>query len=221
MNKIRVISLHNKPIDEVTYILTKDEWKECLIIDPFNYENIDLWLQSNKKTCSYVFLTHEHYDHIAAVNQLREKFLAKSVASENCAKRVANARKNLSVYFDALLDMHGIPVTTRTEPYTVDKIDITFCHQYDMIFHGVVIHFVETPGHSPGSVCIEVEGCIFTGDSLLKDTPVITKFPEGNRIDYLNVTLPYLKEICENTVVYPGHGESFLMRDSKFINVTE
>lgn len=213
-----VYALHNKPIDEVIYFITRNDWNDCIIIDPFEWEGIKTWLATNKKRCSLVILTHEHYDHIGAVNQLKKEYRCTIVASEKCAECVADFRLNFSAYYDVLMQLHGYKENIKTNPYTIEKIDITFNRQLDLYFHDTKIHLVETPGHSPGSICIEIGSALFTGDSLLRDTPAITKFPKGSKKDYNNITYPYLITIDRQTMVYPGHGESFFMKDNQFIN---
>ena len=69
--------------------------------------------------------------------------------------------------------------------------------------------FHHIPGHSQGSCCILLNNkVLFTGDSLLAEYPVITRFPGGSSKDYKNISLPFLKSLNPNLVVYPGHGKS-------------
>ena len=40
---------------------------------------------------------------------------------------------------------------------------------------------------------------------------------EFGRREYKNKALPYLQSIPKNRLIYPGHGEPFIMGDSKYI----
>ena len=86
--------------------------------------------------------------------------------------------------------------------------DITFDTEYTFHWNNTIFHFISTPGHSPGSCCILInDELIVTGDSLLSEYPVITRFPGGSTKDYQEKTLPYLKSLNKELIVLPGHGK--------------
>ena len=58
---------------------------------------------------------------------------------------------------------------------------------------------------------------MFTGDTLLGDNAAITRFPGGNTNDYKHIALPYLRSLDKNLIVMPGHGEPFVLSDTKNI----
>ena len=58
---------------------------------------------------------------------------------------------------------------------------------------------------------------VFTGDTLIQDTSIITTFPGGNKVDYENITLPYLKRLRKDTIVMPEHGDPFILKDTNNI----
>lgn len=215
---LQVTTLHNPPIDEVTYLVWREDWSDYLAIDPYGYERIAAWQKEHDKRCAYILLTHEHYDHIGAAGELRQQEGCQIIASEACSAGAGDPRHNLSAFYDALMELHGItawePVTER---YSLAPAEIVFRGTYKFNFHGVPVCLVETPGHSPGSACIEIGDIVFTGDSLLRDTPVITRCPYGSRRDYRKIALPYLQTIPKDKMIYPGHGEPFLMGDSLYI----
>lgn len=215
---LQVTTLHNPPIDEVTYLVWREDWPDYLAIDPYGYERIVNWQEEHDKRCAYILLTHEHYDHIGAAGELRQQEGCRIIASAACSAGAGDPRHNLSAFYDALMELHGIkewePVTDR---YVLAPADLSFQGVYEFCFHDIPVRLVETPGHSPGSICIELAEYVFTGDSLLRDTPVITRCPYGSRRDYKKKTLPYLQSVSKDKMIYPGHGEPFLMRDSRYI----
>ena len=72
----------------------------------------------------------------------------------------------------------------------------------------------ETPGHSTGSICIEVnKKYIFTGDSLVDGAKIITRLPGGSKKAYKEITKPYLDSLNKDVVVFPGHGNEGLIED--------
>ncbi len=214
--QVSVKAVHNPPIDEVTYIIYEKNAPGCVLIDPFDMETVE------KALCGlgnpeWILLTHEHYDHIGAVNQLTGKYHCKTASSRICAERIKDPRKNMSAYYDALLELHGTASAERVPFYSVDSVDFVFERQEKFLWRDILFTLTETPGHSPGSICIQMENNIFTGDSLLRDTPIITKFPAGSRKDYQNITKPYLLNLSGDIQVYPGHGSSFFLGENKYL----
>ena len=68
------------------------------------------------------------------------------------------------------------------------------------------LHVLHTPGHSPGSICLEGNGVIFTGDTLLKGNIGRTDLPGGNFNELLESICTRLMPFPDNTIILPGHG---------------
>lgn len=74
--------------------------------------------------------------------------------------------------------------------------------------------FKKTIGHSLGSCCIKFnDECVFTGDSLILEKSVITRFYGGNMLEYEQNTKPYLDNLPNYIIIMPGHGNVFKMSD--------
>ncbi len=70
-----------------------------------------------------------------------------------------------------------------------------------------------TPGHSPGSVCFHIDGKVFSGDTLFKDS--IGRVWGSSKAEEERLQAQELESIKkrllplpDSTTVYPGHGES-------------
>jgi hydroxyacylglutathione hydrolase len=72
------------------------------------------------------------------------------------------------------------------------------------------IEIVSTPGHTPGSVCIQVGKNIFVGDTLLSSGPGSTHLPGGNQFE-MDESINKLQKLPEDLCVYPGHGRPFTL----------
>lgn len=223
--EVTVQAIHNTPIDEVTYIITTTDNKyiddnsvyECVLVDPSNYIQLENYLQKKALIPSWIILTHEHIDHINAVNKLVNRYGSKVACSEECANRIRDPKKNLSSYYCQMLEFHGKSITSEITEYVIQSVDFKF-HKNSLLFwHGKTFYLFETPGHSPGSICISIDHKLFTGDSLLRDNKAPTNGPYGNRKDYNEITIPLLREFEATTEVYPGHGETFILKNSKFL----
>jgi glyoxylase-like metal-dependent hydrolase (beta-lactamase superfamily II) len=191
------------------YIVIADE--KALIVDPHvNEEAVDL-LQDNGVQDIVIVLTHEHFDHISGVNFFREKYSCTVYGNEKCRDYAMIPEKNMSAYFSAMF----IERTEEERKKLQDiiqtdygcRVDECFTDSMDIVWEGLNIHLLETPGHSQGSICAVVNGAhIFTGDSLVQGAKIITRLPGGSKKMYQEKTKPFLESLHENMVVFPGHG---------------
>jgi glyoxylase-like metal-dependent hydrolase (beta-lactamase superfamily II) len=69
---------------------------------------------------------------------------------------------------------------------------------------GVAIELLHTPGHTPGSQCLLVDGCLVTGDTLFLDGCGRTDLP-GSDAEAMYDSLQRLATLPGGTVVLPGH----------------
>lgn len=69
---------------------------------------------------------------------------------------------------------------------------------------------IHTPGHTPGSVCLSLDGVVLTGDTLFPGGPGATRFPYGS-FPTIIASVTGLLEMPDDTIVLPGHGDSTTM----------
>ena len=69
----------------------------------------------------------------------------------------------------------------------------------------ISLKVIHSPGHSPGSMCLLADGCIFTGDLLFAGGIGRYDFP-GSSYEDLTASLQKVIALDEELVVYPGHG---------------
>lgn len=196
-------------IDSRMYLLISND--KALIIDPcVNTDALQLLKDKNIMDV-IVLLTHEHYDHISGVNWVRENFNGKVIAIDQCAQNLPDPRRNASAYFDALLFFYSSETKISGEniqPYSC-KADETFNDYKCFNWENHKIEIIHSPGHSDGSVCILIDDIfVFTGDSLIKGKQTITRLPGGSKKKYAEITLPFLKSLPKDSVIFPGHGEA-------------
>lgn len=88
------------------------------------------------------------------------------------------------------------------------EADRTFEGEYRMSWEGHSLWLKETPGHSPGSICIFLDGDrMFSGDSLVTGYSTILRLPGGKKKDFYSITVPFFETLDSEISVYPGHGE--------------
>jgi len=66
---------------------------------------------------------------------------------------------------------------------------------------------LHTPGHTPGSVCLAIEGVVMTGDTLFPGGPGATRFEGSSFATIIESIETALFTLPDITVVLPGHGE--------------
>ena len=76
---------------------------------------------------------------------------------------------------------------------------------------------IYTPGHTEGSTSLycEEEKLLFSGDTLFRGTWGRTDLPTSNFVDIMESITRKLIILPENTIVYPGHGKSTMIKEEK------
>ncbi len=200
----------NELMSSNCFMVWDDDSRHCVIIDPASEKaerEIQL-IEDKSLTLDYIFLTHEHTDHTWGVNALVEKFDSKVVCSAVC-KAALPAVGNM--YFRLYYDDPNYS-------YSVCRVDFTIEDLHNKLeWYGHTIQFIPSPGHSAGSICIKLDDMVFSGDTLMQYKPYVNKKSGSmtvykQTIDYLLVTL---SPCC---LIYPGHGEPFIMQEYKAFN---
>jgi glyoxylase-like metal-dependent hydrolase (beta-lactamase superfamily II) len=202
------------------YVVIED--REALIIDP----HISVKACSFLKGCGIekviVLFTHEHPDHTCGIKHLMKVFSGIVICQKKCAESISDRNNNRPVLISFILSKRDKIDGTNTAKEFSDvfelyscKTDISFEQEFYYKWHNYKLFFKATPGHSKGSCCIILNNrVIFTGDSLILNSPVITRFPGGSMSDYENSTRPFLKSLDKNLIVLPGHGDIFKIKDA-------
>ena len=153
-----------------------------------------------------ILVTHEHFDHICGLNQIRKSFGCKVIAQAECSKNIQNSKKNLSAYANTLMCLTGESHKKPVSPFICESADLTFNDNFSFEWEGNTVCIFSTPGHSPGSACISIKNMLFSGDTILQSKPIY-RLPGGDRAKYKSITIPKIHEILNReTIVYPGHG---------------
>jgi hydroxyacylglutathione hydrolase len=173
----------------------------ALVVDPSDAKSgrIARFLHARGVTEIFIVLTHEHFDHISGVSHLENEFPNTHVLSSRaCSERIASPTLNLSRYMTSE-DIVCAPATLIAEDLAMPRR-----------WGASDLSIIPTPGHSPGSICMRLGSILFSGDTLIKDSPTVTRLPGGSAIQ-LAQSLARLRSACDRgTLVCPGHGAPFL-----------
>ena len=69
----------------------------------------------------------------------------------------------------------------------------------------LAIRVIHTPGHTPDSVCLLADGCLFTGDTLFVGECGRTDLPGGDAAALYDSLFRVLGALDDKLGVYPGH----------------
>ncbi len=185
-----------------TYIVYAHGSKTCALIDP-GYEPEVILAKVGKLglTVDAVLLTHGHFDHVGAVEEI--------VAQTGCALWMSESDWS---QFPSPLTAYFYPLAN------CDFTEVHFCEDGEIIHAGGLrLEAMATPGHTYGSMCFRCENLLFTGDTLFAGSCGRTDLPGGSA-ENLRWSLERLGEIEEDLRIFPGHGGSSTLKFEKATN---
>ncbi len=151
-------------------------------------------VHSLRLNITHIVLTHAHYDHIMALQDIQDAFPgAKLCIGCNEQEVLQDRYKNLMIY---VLNSAFVP----SEP------DLLL-QEGDVIPVGnSSLKVLETPGHTVGSICLYGEGILLSGDTLFCQGMGRCDLPTGDLRQEVHSILNKLFVLPDDTVVFPGHG---------------
>jgi len=176
------------------YIIRDEESTSCCVIDPGGHPNKVLdYLAKNNLTLEAILLTHGHFDHVGGVKALAE--------ATGCP-----------VYMNPR-DLVMPPDLTAGELYYTN----TYGEGDVLNLAGLTIQVIQTPGHTPGSVCLIVEDAMFAGDTLFAGSCGRTDLAGGDG-EALKASLQRLKALDGDYRVFPGHNRATILSREREYN---
>ena len=192
----------------------------CAIIDPG--DEAALIISRLKKLNwipRYIFLTHGHFDHLAALPDLLD-FYGKGNSGQDRLAETGIHRLDahhlgkgaLTVHKNSFSAAGGNPAYINSLWKPMPEADILF-EEGDSAGPFKVLHI---PGHTQGSVAFydEKAGVLFSGDTLFRGDWGRTDLPGGNE-ELIQQSLKRLLSLKEEIVVYPGHGPATTIKEER------
>lgn len=181
------------PLQVNCYIIGCPETGKALVVDPG--EECDKILSAVGKLGLEVALvvnTHGHFDHIGANSALIEKTGADLLIHPDDVPLMLRAAEHASLY-----GLKADPSPPPTRMLTDGEV---------LSFGNLELRVIHIPGHSPGGVCLLLDGHLFSGDALFAGSIGRTDLPGGDHGLLVRGIREKLLILPEHTVVHPGHG---------------
>ncbi|MBB5324695.1 glyoxylase-like metal-dependent hydrolase (beta-lactamase superfamily II) [Anoxybacillus tepidamans] len=183
------------PLQTNAYILSHLDGT-CVVFDPGSEGGrLVRYIEEQGYQPLAILLTHAHFDHIGAINDVIKKWPVPVYIHEQEREWLSDPLLNGSAYFI------GEQVKAVCTPHCLrDEATLTIGN--------FTFELLETPGHSPGSIsyyCREIE-TVFSGDVLFAGSIGRTDLPGGNYEQLMQSIHDRLLVLPEETVVLSGHG---------------
>ena len=166
------------PMKNFIYLVGDPKTREAAVVDPgWEVPTILRTLEADGYRLTQAFVTHHHFDHVMGLGDL--------------------------------LRAADIPIYVHREDAPLISIEPTSLKPVaggDTVTVGKVsIQLIHTPGHTPGSQCLLVNGCLLSGDTLFIKGCGRCDLPGSDPATMYESLTKKLKPLDDTTTLYPGH----------------
>lgn len=188
----RVWSLPTGPLQE-NALLVAGAQNEGFLVDPGDdaARILDL-VRVSGVTVRGILLTHAHFDHIGAVQPVREAL--------RVPVHLHPADREIYALGGASAARWNLPFTQPDAP------DHDLLQDQTFTAGDLTLQVRELPGHAPGHVVFVGEDFVIGGDTLFMGGIGRTDLPGGNHPQLLEGLTRELLSLPDSVTVYPGHG---------------
>jgi hydroxyacylglutathione hydrolase len=167
---------------------------DILVIDPGGgVQQVISEIDNEGGQLRLILLTHGHYDHVAGVKQVCEKYGLPFYIHQADVKLLKRA------------PMYAISMEKRIIEVSSNY---QFLEERISEWNGDSISVINAPGHTPGSVCFYFGNMVFTGDIILTEHEASPGLPGYDHSELAASVSRILNELPGDTIFFPGHGKS-------------
>ncbi|MCI5587840.1 MAG: MBL fold metallo-hydrolase [Lachnospiraceae bacterium] len=195
------------PVQTNCYFIMNPERKECIVVDPGDEaENLESFMMKKDVRPVGILLTHGHFDHIGAVEELKKKYDIEVYANKEEEDTLKDPNVNLS------MPMMGNAISIKADKLLSDGQVIELM--------GEKIKCIHTPGHTVGGMCyyLEDRDCLFSGDTLFQESVGRTDFEGGSMSEIVKSLKEKILTLPDSVKVYTGHGLMTSIEHEKMYN---
>lgn len=186
------------------YLVACPETKQAIIIDPGAEGKLIIKrVKELGLKVKYIINTHAHIDHIGANGDVKEAFNVPILVHEAEASMYQSPQASFALFMGK--SKMAPPDQTLKEG--------------DLIELGTLsIKVLDTPGHTAGGICLDINGVLFCGDTLFNSSIGRTDLPGGSYRQILKSIREKILIYPDNTKVFPGHGPPTTVGDERRYN---
>ncbi|PHK49760.1 MBL fold metallo-hydrolase [Staphylococcus edaphicus] len=200
---MKISSLTLGLVDTNAYFIENEQ--NVILVDPASDSDLIIKkLNQINKPLSAILLTHAHFDHIGALDEIVEKYQVPVFMHHSEFDFLTNTEKNGSEKFK----QYGLPqVISNVTPQPLSEGTKKIS---DFEFN--VLH---TPGHSPGSLTFVFNEFAIVGDTLFKQGIGRTDLYKGDYETLVDSILDKLFSLEDDLPLFPGHGPYTTVEDEQ------
>jgi hydroxyacylglutathione hydrolase len=208
-----VTALSAAALDTNCYVVASAGGEECVVIDPGVglADRVQEHLAESRLRPVAVLLTHGHFDHV---------FSAPEICERNGIPVWVHGADRYRLE-DPLADLDPQMRAALTESFdlagrwSVPRTVVEFTDGEELGPAGLRVTVVHAPGHTEGSVLLQVEGApegipagstVFTGDVLFAGSVGRTDLAGGDPVAMTRTLRERIGSLSGDALVLPGHG---------------
>jgi hydroxyacylglutathione hydrolase len=189
---LSVLRLKTGPLEENCYLIRTPSGAGVLIDPGDDAGQILGMVKASESAPSAIVLTHAHFDHVGAVQAVREALGIPVWLHSDALEQFANAATNAARW--------GFQIAQPAPPE--HPLGLGRSSFGDLELTGLF-----TPGHAPGHVALySSHGFVISGDALFRGTVGRTDIPGGDHALLIERIRSELMTLPSDTMVFPGHG---------------
>ncbi|MCF8565184.1 MBL fold metallo-hydrolase [Alicyclobacillus tolerans] len=196
------------PIGSNCYVIAEDaaQGNQAVIVDPgdVSLDPVFDYIAKEHLEVVAVWNTHAHFDHVAGVDVVRNKFQVPAWVHADDLPLWDNLPAVMQQWLGKSVDALRAP-----DHFWKDGDVVALGQHKFTVWH--------TPGHSPGSVCLVGEQLVFTGDTLFAGSIGRTDLPLSDSQAMMK-SLQRLLDLPDALELFPGHMQSTTMQRERMTN---
>lgn len=180
-----------KQMVNFSYLIGDKVTGEAVVVDPaYDTDGLLDILDQDEMTLTGVLGTHYHADHVGgSMMGFELNGIAQLLERTDVPIHLQDAEAELVTKVTGVSDDHFVRHASG-DVVSVGEIDIDLIH---------------TPGHTPGSQCFFVRGCLVSGDTLFLDGCGRTDLPGGDPEELYHSLHDRLGKVPDEAILFPGH----------------
>ncbi len=192
MGSLYLKQLQLGPMQNFVYVVADTTTRDAVVIDPaWDIDHLVSVLEADDLKLKAALITHFHPDHLGGDFMGRHIQGAAELLERNFPIKVYIHKSEADF-------AQGIAHLSESDIIRTDGSE-------DLQIGELSLRFLHTPGHTPGSQCFLVNGNLISGDTLFVGGCGRVDLPGSNPEQMYDSLVNKLKQLPEETVLYPGH----------------